>query len=86
MAIRGSGQDEWWWQTARLAATVIAAATLGAILPVLISRWFGGSLWLGLPFPLFLLAFAVPAGGLAAAFWFTRRQSDLDQRYDVAGD
>lgn len=84
--MRGDGQAAWWEETAILAGGLIAGAVVIALLPILISRFLGNTLILGLPVPLFLLALAVPLAALGGIFWFARRQNALDHRYDVAGD
>lgn len=84
--MRGNTQESWWQETSRLAAIVAGGAVIACLVPVLLSRLFTGTLFFGLPFPLFLLALVLPFGGVAAIFWFARKQDDFDHRYDVAGE
>jgi putative solute:sodium symporter small subunit len=64
--------------------TVVATAAFG-LLPWLFAAALGGRTVLGMPLPYFLFALALPLAILIAVFWFARRQSSLDHRYDVTG-
>lgn len=68
----------------QLAVLTVAATIAFGLTPWLFAA-LESSAVLGMPLPYFLLVLALPLAILVAIFWFARRQSSLDHRYDVTG-
>jgi len=83
--VRQSGQEVWWRKSAQLAVLTLAVTTALGLTPWLLTAIQSRSV-LGMPLPYFLLVLALPIAILIVIFWFARRQSALDHRYDVTGN
>ena len=82
--VRQSGQEVWWRKSVQLAALTVAVIIAFGLTPWLFAALESRTV-LGMPLPYFLLVLALPLAILVGIFWFARRQSSLDHRYDVTG-
>lgn len=84
--MRQSGQDIWWRQSSRLAATLAGGSLALCLVPWILGEIFDARSLLGMPVGVALFVLALPIIVLGLCAWYARQQSTLDHRYDVTGD
>jgi putative solute:sodium symporter small subunit len=80
--VTDSRETQRWEASWALTVGVIAAATLIALAPVMLSSMTDQSTLLGLPASYFLAGIVVPPLIAVTIFWFAESQDRIDRRFD----
>jgi putative solute:sodium symporter small subunit len=75
-----------WRANGRLTIVGLIVLAIVLIVPSLSAPWLDDIHILRFPLGYFLITLGSVAGMVALVFWFSARQSRIDQRYNISGD